>query len=181
MLAAAVCVFAHAQSDADEFWRRLQALCGGAFEGKAVAAPPGDTTFVGKRLVMHVRECKPGEIRIPFHVGEDRSRTWVITRLADGFRLKHDHRQADGSPDARTDYGGHTAPNTGTAGTQAFPADIQTSSLVPGANANVWTIHVEPGVRFAYSLDRQGTDRRFRIEFDLSKPVPPPPPPWGAR
>ena len=165
----------------DEFWRRLQALCGGAFEGRAVIVPPEDTTFAGKRLVMHVRECTPEQIRIPFHIGDDRSRTWVITRVPGGFRLKHDHRQPDGAPDARTDYGGSTLPNSGTAGTQSFPADVQTSSLVPGAKTNVWTIEIEPGSRIVYALHREGTERRFRIEFDLSKRIPAPPPPWGAR
>src|SRR3712207_8407608 len=48
--------------------------------------------FAGKRLVMHVRDCSPNEVRIPFHVGEDRSRTWIVTRTAAGLRLKHDHR-----------------------------------------------------------------------------------------
>ena len=33
---------------------------------------------------MHVRSCTPTEIRVPFHVGEDRSRTWVITRTDGG-------------------------------------------------------------------------------------------------
>ena len=46
---------------------------------------------------MHVRECSEDAIRIPFHVGEDRSRTWVVTRTANGLRLKHDHRHEDGS------------------------------------------------------------------------------------
>ena len=165
----------------DEFWQRLQALCGRAFEGKAVVVPPGDTTFAGKRLVMHVRECRPDQVRIPFHIGDDRSRTWVITRLPAGFRLRHDHRNEDGSPAARTDYGGDTAPGTGSAGSQSFPADIQTSGIAPVSKTNAWAIDVEPGARFVYALGREGTDRRFRIEFDLSKPITPPPPPWGAR
>ena len=39
----------------EEFWGHLEKLCDGAFEGKVVEAPPTDTTFAGKRLVMHVR------------------------------------------------------------------------------------------------------------------------------
>ena len=31
---------------------------------------------------MHVRDCSERELRIPFHVGDDRSRTWVVTRTA---------------------------------------------------------------------------------------------------
>jgi hypothetical protein len=37
---------------------------------------------------------------------------------------------------------------------------------------------VEPGKTFTYGLRREAMPRRFRVEFDLSKPAPPPPPPW---
>jgi hypothetical protein len=162
----------------EQFWSRLQALCGQAFEGQVLQAPAGDTTFAGHRLVMHVRECAEREIKIPFHVGEDRSRTWVVTRTADGLRLKHDHRHRDGSEDEVTQYGGDTAAR-GTPGRQEFPADAFTASLIPAAATNVWTVEVEPGREFVYALRREGTDRRFRIAFDLTRPVAPPPAPWG--
>jgi len=129
---------------------------------------------------MHVRDCAPGEIRVPFHAGTNRSRTWVITRTPDGLRLKHDHRHEDGTSDSVTLYGGDTR-NAGTALKQEFHADPHTASLIPAARTNIWTIEVLPGERFAYALRREGTVRRFRVEFDLQKPVPPPPPPWGAK
>lgn len=162
-----------------EFWSSLQRLCGQAFPGTLREAPAGDTTFDGKALVMHVRECSDQEIRIPFHVGEDRSRTWVLTRPGTGLRLKHDHRHEDGSEDEVTQYGGDTAA-PGTPQRQEFPADAFTASLIPAAATNVWTVEVVSGRTFAYALRREGTDRRFRIEFDLTRPVPPPPPPWGS-
>jgi hypothetical protein len=34
--------------------------------------------------------------------------------------------------------------------------------------------------RFVYALRREGTDRRFRVEFDLGREVAIPPPPWGS-
>jgi hypothetical protein len=163
-----------------EFWARLQALCGRAFEGRVIEAPAGDTTFAGRALVMHVRECAEREIKIPFHVGEDRSRTWVLTRTDAGLRLKHDHRHRDGSEDDVTQYGGDTAA-PGTPATQEFPADAFTASLIPAAATNVWTVQVVPGDAFAYALRREGTDRRFQIRFDLTRDVPPPPAPWGHR
>ena len=163
----------------EKFWEALQALCGGAFGGRATEAPPGDTTFTDKRLVMHVRQCSPTEIRIPFHVGEDRSRTWVLTRTETGLRLKHDHRHADGSEDEVTQYGGDT-PAPGTATRQEFHADAHTSTLIPAAKTNVWTVEVHPGRAFVYALRREGTDRRFRIEFDLTMRTGTPPAPWGA-
>ena len=162
------------------FWDDLRTLCGSAYEGRVVEAPPGDTTFVGKRLVMHVRECAGDSIRIPFHVGEDRSRTWVLRRAPGALRLKHDHRHADGHPDSITWYGGDTS-TPGTRNRQEFPADPWTATLIPRAATNVWTIEVDPGRRFVYALRREGTDRRFRIEFDLAREVSAPPQPWGAR
>ncbi len=167
-----------AGSAQDAFWASLHRLCGGAFQGTVVQSVPADTSFAGKALVMHVRQCSPGEVRIPFHVGEDRSRTWIITRTDGGLRLKHDHRHADGSEDRITQYGGDTR-GPGTSGTQEFYADAHTASLIPAAVTNVWTMEVIPGERFAYALRREGTDRRFRVEFDLTRPVAPPPAPWG--
>jgi hypothetical protein len=161
-----------------QFWTALGGLCGEAYEGRLAEAPAGDTTFAGKRLVMHVRECDGDIIRIPFHVGDDRSRTWVLTRTGDGIRLKHDHRHQDGSEDEVTMYGGDTA-TAGTATSQEFPADRHTADLIPAAATNFWTVEVVPGEMFAYALRREGTDRRFRIEFDLTRTVPPPPAPWG--
>lgn len=179
-LAAAACAPGSPAPAAEQqvFWSSLRSLCGGAFPGRVVEAPPGDTTFTGKALVMHVRECREGEILVPFHVGDDRSRTWVLTRQPGGLRLKHDHRHADGSEDRITQYGGDTR-GAGTAERQEFHADSLTAALIPAAATNVWTVEVVPGRTFAYALRREGTDRRFRIEFDLTRPVPVPPAPWG--
>ena len=163
----------------DAFWDALAALCGQAFEGTVVESVPPDTAFDRSRMVMHIRECGDDEIRVPFHVGEDRSRTWVLTRTADGLRLKHDHRHEDGTSDDLTMYGGDTDV-PGTATRQSFPADSATAAMLPVAATNVWTLELEPGETFAYALRREGTDRRFRAEFDLTRPVEPPPPPWGA-
>ncbi|HSJ24158.1 MAG TPA: hypothetical protein VK929_05765 [Longimicrobiales bacterium] len=161
-----------------EFWANLQTLCGNAYEGRIMDAQEMDTTFTGRRLVMHVRECTDDEVRIPFHVGENRSRTWIISRTGDGLRLKHDHRHEDGSDDEITMYGGDTV-DRGTATRQEFPADEYTADLVPVARTNVWTVEVMPGHHYAYALRREGTDRRLRVEFDLTRTVSAPPAPWG--
>ena len=158
--------------------RRCSACAGGRTRARVVQGSAADTAFTGKPLVMHVRQCSPGEIRIPFHVGENRSRTWILTRTDGGLRLKHDHRHEDGSEDAITQYGGDTR-DAGTAARQEFYADAHTAALIPAAVTNVWTVEVIPGERFAYALRREGTDRRFRVEFDLTRPVAPPPAPWG--
>lgn len=172
------------ESPQDRFFDGLSALCGKAFEGR-IASPPveADSAFAGKRLVMHVRGCSENEVRIPFHVGEDRSRTWVVARTGAGLRLKHDHRHADGGEDKLTQYGGD-AIGEGTAQRPEFPADAFSKALfvrenIPVSTTNVWAMELRPGKTFAYELRRPG--RFFRVEFDLARPVEAPPPPWGAR
>ena len=78
-----------------------------------------------------------------------------------------------------TQYGGD-AEGRGEGTRQDFPADSYTAELVPAAASNVWTLELRPGELFAYALRREGSDRRFRVEFDLRAPVDPPPPPWGG-
>ena len=131
------------------------------------------------RLLLNVLICGEEEIRIPFHVGANRSRTWVITRTPSGLRLKHDHRHEDGSEDRVTQYGGDARP-TSTARSMAFAADSFTAALLPASRANVWTVEVTP-TQFVYQLTRTNSDRRFRVEFDLTTPVAVPPAPWGSK
>jgi len=161
-----------------EFLAALRKHCGQAFEGQLVNPQPSDSAMRGQRLVMHVRGCGD-TVRVPFHVGDNRSRTWVFTRTANGVRLKHDHRHEDGSEDQVTQYGGDAiAPRA--ASHVEFPADSFTAALIPAARTNVWTVELT-ATRFSYQLRREGTDRRFRVDFDLTRPVTPPPAPWGAR
>lgn len=163
----------------DAFWSSLSTHCGQAFAGRLTDGNESDSTMRSSALVMHVRSCSDSTILIPFHVGADRSRTWVITRTAGGLRLKHDHRHEDGSEDAVTQYGGDTR-DTGTANRQEFPADAHTATIVPAAKTNIWTVEIVPGEQFVYALRREGTDRRVRVEFDLTAPIAAPPAPWGA-
>ena len=165
------------------FFADLAAMCGQAYEGRITSPPAAaDASFAGKRLVMHVRECSADTIRVPFHVADDHSRTWVISRTTTGLRLKHDHRHQDGSEDKVTQYGGDSTTPLA-ASRQTFPADAFTKALliregnVAGA-ANIWAVEVTPGRTFAYELRRP--NRFFRVEFDLTKPVAAPPAPWGS-
>lgn len=161
---------------ADVFLARLNALCGQAFEGRVVSTDPQDDSFRSQRLVMHVRDCGPDEVGIPFAVGEDRSRRWVISRTPTGLRLKHDHRDAQGHVHGFHLYGGDTD-GPGTAERQTFPVDAESIAQFRAAGAevsttNVWAVEVHPGRMFAYELSRPG--RLFRVEFDLTRPVSPP-------
>ena len=159
------------------FWRNLGERCGQAYRGQVVVAPAGDTVVSGKNLVMHIRECSEREIRIPFHVGDNRSRTWVLTRSDSSLTLTHDHRHEDGSEESNTGYGGQTV-DQGTAQRQEFPA-AGLGEVDSPASSNVWTMELDPDRTFVYSFHRVGTDRRYRIEFNLAVPVAAPPPPWG--
>jgi hypothetical protein len=166
-----------------QFVDALQSLCGNAYQGRVVTSDDADRDLASSRLVMHVRTCSANELRIPFHVGDDRSRTWVVSRTAAGLRLKHDHRHEDGSPDVLTQYGGETR-SPGSSRRQEFPADRASRDLfvrqdIPQSAANVWAMEVDPGRLFAYELRRPG--RHLRVEFDLARPLAPPPPPWGER
>lgn len=174
-----------ASRPADAFFVALSAHCGKAYAGRIVANAPKPATpdaFEGKPLVMHVRECSVDTLRIPFQVGEDRSRTWVVTRTAGGLRLKHDHRHEDGAADALTMYGGETR-TPGSASRQEFPVDAESIALFQreGSSAsvtNTWAMEISAG-EFVYELSRPG-GRLFRVAFDLRTPVPVPPAPWGA-
>jgi hypothetical protein len=157
---------------ADVFMSRLNQVCGQWFSGKVVSNDAADADMASQRLLMHVRDCGPDEVRIPFQVGEDKSRTWVVTRTANGLRLKHDHRHEDGTEDELSQYGGDTA-NGGTETRQEFPADAFSKQLFetkgnPASVTNVWAMEVSD-LLFAYELRRP--QRFFRVEFDLTKPA----------
>lgn len=165
-------------SPLDAYWENLTSLCGKAFAGQLIIHPEGETGFVDKSLVMHVRDCSAERIRIPFMVGDDRSRTWVLTRKGDRIELKHDHRHEDGTPEDSTMYGG-TSTNEGRAQEQYFPADEQTRQVIEAAFSNVWVMRVEPGQTFTYGLWRLGTPRVFQVDFDLSREIEAPEAPLG--
>ena len=151
--------FAGQSESQDEFFRMVASFCGTSFTGQSnFPEDPGDA-FRGKDLVAHIETCKPNEIRIPFSVGEDHSRTWVLRRVEGGLQLKHDHRHEDGTPDEVTMYGGTTL-STGSHLAQSFPADDYTAGLIPEAATNEWFLSFsEDGIELTYYLERQGKPR----------------------
>lgn len=158
------------------FWGNLKKHCGKSYEGTPISGADNDT-FKNKRLVMQVISCEENVIKIPFYVGEDKSRTWVFTLKGDKIELKHDHRHENGEPDKVTMYGG-TGSNNGQVGLQMFPADDETAKILPQAAANVWWVELNDDV-FSYNLRRIGSDRLFTVKFDLKNPIQIDWKPWG--
>ncbi len=172
-------------SPLDVWWDTLASLCGHAFAGELVSTDEADADLAAQPMVMHVRRCEGKRLEIPFHIGENRSRTWVLTRHEAGLHLQHDHRHEDGSEDEVTLYGGQSdglGNETDGVYTQFFPVDDFSKQLfgthgLGASTANVWSIEVVPGERFSYILRRPG--RHFQADFDLRQQVEVPPTPWG--
>ncbi len=164
----------------DNFFNSIKQHCGKAYEGRVTVDNASDDSFSDKKLVMHVRRCTDRQLQVPFHVGDDASRTWLITKTGSGLSLKHDHRYHDGSNDKSTMYGGHTI-DAGWSNVQSFPTDQYTKELfveqgIPQSVNNTWQMYIYPE-KFTYRLIRQG--REFRVDFDLTKPISTPITPWG--
>ncbi len=164
----------------DNFFNSIKKHCGKAYEGKVTVDNASESSFANKKLVMHVRRCTDSQLQVPFHVGEDASRTWIITKTGSGLSLKHDHRHEDGTNDKSTMYGGHTL-DAGWGNMQSFPTDQYTKELfvkqgIPQSVDNTWQMYIYPD-KFTYRLIRQG--REFRVDFDLTKPINSPKAPWG--
>ena len=156
----------------DAFFDSIRQHCGKAYQGKVSVDTASSEAFADKTLIMYIRKCTDLQIQIPFFVGDDASRTWIITKTGSGLSLKHDHRHKDGSFDKSTMYGGHTL-DAGWAQVQSFPADQYSKILfveqgIPQSIGNTWQIYIYKE-KFSYRLIRQG--REFRIDFDLTKPV----------
>ena len=169
-------ISAQEESPAKQFWNTLQTHCTKAYEG-SLLLPKEDKDFGGKKLTMHVRSCTDTVIKIPFFVGEDKSRTWILTYKNDRISLQHDHRHEDGTEDDINFYGGITT-NSGQAGIQTFSADEHTQKKIPAASTNIWWITIDDTI-FTYNLRRLGTERVFKVVMDLTKTIDTPKAPWG--
>jgi hypothetical protein len=152
------------------FMTQFKPFCGRAYSGRTIFPANGKDPFAGKQLVLHFKECGRRETRLQFQVGDDLSRTWVLTNTREGLLLKHDHRQPDGTPQDISMYGGF-ATEEGTGRSQSFTADDHTVQIIPAAKANVWTLEFSPDKEsLSYIIKRDG-NLRYRADFDLSQPV----------
>lgn len=150
------------------FFNEFSQYCGQSFEGKTVFPDNPGKEFVDKKLIMYVEECTDKEIRVPFKVGENTSRTWIISRTNYGLLLKHDHRHTDGTPDKITMYGGYANAQNTTLKV-SFEADSATVKMLPEAQTNVWTLSFNKKQKqFIYSLKRHDKPR-YKAVFDILK------------
>ena len=151
--------FAGQTESQDAFFQQVSSLCGARFVGQSVFPEDPGEAWRNKVLVAHIESCTADEIRIPFIVGDDHSRTWVLRRVEGGIQLKHDHRHADGTPDKVTMYGGKTQ-SAGSHLSQSFPADTYTADLIPEASTNEWFLSFnKDSSELTYYLERNGLPR----------------------
>lgn len=162
------------------FFDRFLGYCGQSFAAHIVEDDQPSEAW-NQPLVLHIRDCEADTLRMPLHVGEDRSRTWVLQRTAEGLNFQHIHLHQDGSADAVSPYGGHTAED-GTEGLQSFPADAASKALfertgLAVSTQNTWRLGFPSADILSYQLTRP--NRSFIVHVDLSQPVEEPPPAWG--
>ncbi len=167
--APALQVEASSSVPAAAFFSRLKTLCGKSYWGRFVHPQQPPFPFAGSELLLEGTECREGEIRLTFHVGEDTSRNWIISRIDDSLRLLHDHRRTGDGQEETNHYGGLTLA-AGSSFRQDFPADETTLEKLPRAAGSVWSMSFsEDGTVFSYMLAREG-EILFHVDFDLKSP-----------
>jgi hypothetical protein len=166
------------------FMAQYEPYCGNTYAGRSVFVDLGDESpLIGARLLMTVAECSVDEIRIPFYVDEDRSRTWILSYQDGALRLGHDHRYDDGSEYEANFYGGFAMenenghfqyfPEYAESGETVlfFPSDERTIADRAARNINVWSKAFDTeNQRYYYRLYLEGR-LRYEAEFDLSEVV----------
>jgi hypothetical protein len=157
-------------SSAEQFMSSLSELCGNTYTGSVVSKQAVDADWRAAPLTLGPVECEAGAVHAPLAVGEDRSRTWHITRDGETVELRHEHRLKDGSPDPVSYYGGYSNADS-TSSAMYFPADEASKTMfvengLDVSVANVWTLSIEDGV-LRYALARP--ERDFRAEFVIGE------------
>lgn len=157
----------------------MSAHCGRAYRGSV-----SDVTeyyrdgVVGREARIHFFECSDDRLHVAFHLDDDRSRNWILTRTAGTLRLKHDHRNPDGTEEEITQYGGD-APVPGLPTRQIFRADEHTARILPRRWDNFWFLDFVDDQTLEYGVHWPTDGHSIRFTFDLSRPVEAPAAPWG--
>ncbi|MCC5941890.1 MAG: hypothetical protein JJU37_10145 [Balneolaceae bacterium] len=156
----------------EAFLINYQDYCGHAYEGEATLADiGGGEAFESARLIMILENCDDEMVRIPFHVDDDRSRTWIVQMKENQLYLSHDHRYEDGTGHEANFYGGF-ADDRGTVLKQYFPADEQTIEERPARSINTWSKEFDLAELNYYYRLYLNDELRFEAVFDLTNPLP---------
>ena len=151
----------------EAFFQNISERCVDTYFGDSVFPDDPEHELYGAKLQMTIESCTEDEIRIPFQVNDDKSRTWILTLSDEGLLFKHDHRHEDGTPDEITNYGGWAA-DGGSPTMMSFPADSDTADLLPEAVTNMWTMELDlTNNQFTYFLERH-SQPRYRAVFSLN-------------
>ena len=150
----------------EAFWNALTQQCTHIFTGQSSFPDTPEDSFYGKKLVANFINCTDTKIHVPFHVGDNKSRTWIFSKLDNGqIQLKHQHLHDDGSVDEVSNYGGISTGGEIEINELSktihvhFPADGFTKKLLPEASTNVWTIEL---VTYNYSNQDAMTYNLYR-------------------
>lgn len=162
----------------ESFWATVSELCGNAYEGVLADATPFYDSFRVDRIRIHVRACSDDLIHISLHLDDNHSRNLLLSKADGTLRLKHDHRNRDGTEESITQYGGD-APKPGLEHRQIFVADAHTASILPHRHDNFWYIHLMDENTLSYGNYWPEAGNSIRMEFDLANPIDPPSAPWG--
>jgi hypothetical protein len=158
-------------SSQQEFYNHFKRLEGKKFAGKETYISDTANSWSKLELEMYIREFTDTVIYVPFRVGNNTSRTWMII-LEEGsiLRFRHDHRHEDGTPEDLNLYGGY-ATKDGTQFKQVFPADDFTCQMLERICDNEWTAEFSKDLsKFYYSLRKKGK-LIITVEFDLTTPI----------
>ena len=152
------------------FLDNLRSLCGKSFAGKESFIREGRESWADKQFIMHITVCDDDKVHIPFHVGEDKSRTWMFIVEDGRLRFRHDHRHDDGTPEDTTLYGGY-ADGRGSDLIQRFPEDEYTINLLSDRISRQWSVVLSDDMStLTYELYADD-ELVFAAEFDLTKPL----------
>ncbi|MEQ8317928.1 MAG: GAF domain-containing protein [Phycisphaerales bacterium] len=157
----------------DAFWANLTQLCGKAYPGRVVEDSTNSPIFRDRLLMLQVAECDESSVAMPLLIEGRPWATLVIRNEEESLDLEHLHEPGTDGQSPPSGYGGPTR-GVGSEFAQDFYADEFTISLDEDAEDTIWTIELRPGAVMQYILRREGTDRRFRAVFDLSRGRPAP-------
>ncbi len=160
------------------FWDALRQHCGNAYQGELADATPYYLPFDDSNVILHIRDCSGSAMHLALHIGDDRSRNLMLTKVEGTLQLKHDHRYEDGNEESVSQYGGK-APKPGLVNRQIFRADAHTTRILPQRYDNFWFLDIMDETTLAYGVHWPTYGHSIRIEFDTSAPVSAPPAPWG--